>query len=145
MGRIERSKLIKRYHTLLTVRKVDNLTKESLLAAYGVESSTGLTEAQLEELCDYIQMNVNLTEEALEMDRWRKSVIRAIGRSLNAEGYMGYGVEYIKAVAVRAAEAESFNKITKQQLVNLYHAFRRKREVTERVMNKQKTDKTQLN
>ena len=145
MNGFERNKLTKRYHTLLRERGVDNLTKESLLSAYGAESSTELTNEQLKELCDYIQANVNQTDETIEMDVWRKRVIRVVSKSLEAEGNTGKGIEYAKAVAARAAGYDRFNEIPKGKLVNLYHAFGDKCRTTEKVLNRKTTDYKQLN
>lgn len=145
MERLERNKLIKRYHTLLSLRKVSNLTKESLLGAYGVSSSTELTNVQLKELCDYIQAEVNLTKEELELDRWRKSVIKVISKSLEIEDKGGHGCEYVKAVAARAAQYDKFNQIPKNKLIDIYHAFNNKCKITAKVLNKAIIDISQLN
>lgn len=141
----ERNRLIRQWHTLLTERGISNGVKMSLLAAYGAESSRDLKEADLRELVTYVRLNVNVSDEQMEMDRWRKSVIKVISKCLKLDGYTGKSCEYVKGVAMRAAEADSFNAIPKQQLINLYHAFRRKARVTKMVMRAETTEYEMIN
>lgn len=72
------------------------------------------------------------TNEALrnELDRKRKGVIRAIFRWGELQG-LEYTMEYVKAIACRAAGAESFNKISPEALTRLYHEFCRKQQVVQ--------------
>ena len=72
------------------------------------------------------------TNEALrnELDKKRKGVIRAISRWFELQN-KEVSMDYVKAVACRAAGAESFNKISPEALVRLYHEFCRKQHTQE--------------
>lgn len=61
------------------------------------------------------------------LDRKRKGVIRAIYRWLELRG-VNASMEYVKAIACRAAKADSFNRISPDALTRVYAEFCRKQE-----------------
>ncbi len=74
-------------------------------------------------------IEVNGTDAArATLDRKRKKVIGAIFRWFELRGQKPT-MDYVKAVACRAAGAESFNKISPEALNRIYHEFSRKQKV----------------
>lgn len=72
------------------------------------------------------------TNEALknELDLKRKGVIRAIFRWFDLQGRQ-VTIDYLKAVACRAAGADTFNSISNEALQRIYHEFCRKQKAQE--------------
>lgn len=62
------------------------------------------------------------------LDRKRKGVIRAIYRWLELRGVTNASMDYVKAIACRAAKADSFNRISPEALTRVYAEFCRKQE-----------------
>ncbi len=79
-------------------------------------STKELTPAELEELCNFFQNNIN------HLDKKRKRVIAAIFGMFNKMNKT-VSMEYVKAIACRAARYEAFNDIPASRLDSLYNAF----------------------
>ena len=118
----ERVNLIKRYHTLASVKHMTSDDREVFLEAWGVTSSTELTDAQLESACRILaRMNMNTDE-----NKWRKRVLAVIGAYLSLTGRddkARAGFDYIKAIACNAAKHERFNDIPVDKLRAIYASF----------------------
>ena len=65
--------------------------------------------------------------DRVELDRKRKGVIRAIFRWLELRG-VNASMEYVKAIACRAAKRDRFNDISLGELTRVYAEFCRKQE-----------------
>ena len=65
-----------------------------------------------------------------ELDLKRKGVIRAIFRWFDLQGRQ-VTIDYVKAVACRAAGADTFNSISIEALQRIYHEFCRKQKAQE--------------
>lgn len=116
--------LLKKFHSLCTQGSIPTDTKLAMIEGYGVESSKDLTNAQLMELCEYLDGIIN--PESAKADKLRKRLIAAIGGWLRAIGRDNEGIGYIKSVACRAAGCENFNRIPPERLTNLYNMFVKK-------------------
>ena len=64
----------------------------------------------------------------MKLDRQRKGVIRAIYRWLELRGVTNASMDYVKAIACRAAKADSFNRISPDALTRVYAEFCHKQE-----------------
>ena len=64
--------------------------------------------------------------DRVKLDRQRKGVIRAIYRWLELRGVTNASMDYVKAIACRAAKADSFNRISPDALTRVYAEFCRK-------------------
>lgn len=64
--------------------------------------------------------------DRVTLDRRRKGVIRAIYRWLELRGVTNASMDYVKAIACRAAKADSFNRISPDALTRVYAEFCRK-------------------
>ncbi len=117
----EHSHLLKRFHTLCGIAGVDNDAKQVILAQYGVESSKDLTNYELIEVCNRLDKQASPAFQ--EKDMWRKRLINAIGRYLEASGKDKSDIEMIKSIACRAAQTAYFNQIPLDRLRSLYNAF----------------------
>lgn len=69
--------------------------------------------------------------DRVKLDRQRKGVIRAIYRWLELRGVTNASMDYVKAIACRAAKADSFNRISPDALTRVYAEFCRKQEAVE--------------
>lgn len=74
--------------------------------------------------------------DRVKLDRQRKGVIRAIYRWLELRGVTNASMDYVKAIACRAAKADSFNAISLDELTRVYAEFCRKQKVVD-VMTKE--------
>ena len=92
--------------------------RQMLMSNYGVDTSTALDAHQLTDLVHSLEAHNNTT-----YNTWRKRLIGIIGKVLKAQGKEAT-MAYIKAVAVRAAGAKSFNSISLDRLRSLYNSFR---------------------
>ncbi|MDR1846734.1 MAG: hypothetical protein LBR17_01270 [Bacteroidales bacterium] len=116
----EQLRLIKRFHTLLSKLGMNGDDKADILYQYKVTSTKQLSCIQLIECCEYLQ---RLTSPQYnEMDKLRKRVIAAIDKWLRNNGKPSE-IEYIKALACRAAGENAFNKISKTKLTAIYNTF----------------------
>ena len=66
--------------------------------------------------------------DRVKLDRQRKGVIRAIYRWLELRGVTNASMDYVKAIACRAAKADSFNRISPNALTRVYAEFCHKQE-----------------
>lgn len=66
--------------------------------------------------------------DRVKLDRQRKGVIRAIYRWLELRGVTNASMDYVKAIACRAAKADNFNRISPDALTRVYAEFCRKQE-----------------
>lgn len=66
--------------------------------------------------------------DRVKLDRKRKGVIRAIYRWLELRGVTNASMDYVKAIACRAAKADSFNRISPDALTRVYAEFCHKQE-----------------
>lgn len=66
--------------------------------------------------------------DRVKLDRQRKGVIRAIYRWLELRGVTNASMDYVKAIACRAAKADSFNRISPDALTRVYAEFCHKQE-----------------
>ena len=115
--------LVRRYHTYCTRLGLEPYQKAAILEGYGVESSLELSNADLQNICNELERQ--LYPELVEIDKWRKRTMAAIGgwlKALNKES----NAAIIKAIACRAAGSKQFNSIPKERLINLYYAFLKK-------------------
>lgn len=120
-------RLVRKYHTLCSALGMTQDERESILEPYGVEHSTDLDDHDLLDLCASLerQADERKAAKAAELDRMRKQLIAAIGGWLKADGRYS-DINVIKGVATRAAGIADFNKIPKERLRNLIHAFNNK-------------------
>ncbi len=100
----QKNYLLRRFHALLGQTGAGTEGKRAMLASYGVESSRDLSAHELLDLCHKLEMQLHPDE--------------AENRQQNPA--------VIKAIACRAAQTDNFNKISKERLVSLYNAFRKK-------------------
>ncbi len=73
--------------------------------------------------------------DRVKLDRKRKGVIKAIFRWLELRGVTNASMDYVKAIACRAAKADSFNRISPDALARVYAEFCRKQESQSAVRN----------
>lgn len=119
----EQKRLIKKFHTLLGKANIGNDGKEAILSAYNVGSTRDLSIEELIEVCNAIDIKTN--PKLVELDKWRKRLMAAIGGWLRLMNVSG-GVGKIIAIACRAASRDQFNDIPLEQLRSLYYAFNKK-------------------
>ena len=113
-------KVLRKFHTLCSAAGMTADEKLALITSYGVESSADIDTHELIDLCYSLDRQVNG-----EMDRLRKRVLASIGGYLRGCG-REESIELIKAIACNATGYESFNRIPKERLCNLYNLFRNK-------------------
>jgi hypothetical protein len=126
----ENKRLIKKFHTLLSKQSNPGEFKSSMLISFGVTSIKDLTNGQLIEACNALDLVLN--PELQELDKLRKQLMASIGAWLRAMGRVG-NKQLIKAIACRSAKTEDFNKISKEKLRSLYSAFNKKKKDLETV------------
>ena len=83
-------------------------------------SAKELTAVEIDEL--YYELNKRASVTSQELDKKRKRLIAAIFgvfEKMNKKP----SVEYVKAIACRAAKEDDFNKIPAERLTSLYNAF----------------------
>lgn len=115
--------LLKQYHTLCSLLKLDRDTKLAMIAQYGVESSRDLSQHQLVDLCAWLSKQIAHAGGYTAMDTLRKRVIGVIGSYIELRGEDRRNLSLIKSIACRAAGSDSFNDIPRQRLQSLYNAF----------------------
>lgn len=104
----------------------DDEYRAMLFCNFGVASSKELSESQMARLIDSLSGSTAKRQaEREELDRCRKRLIAAIGGWLKSIGQYDNAnkVEYIKAIACRAAEKRTFNQIPHERLRSLYASF----------------------
>lgn len=112
--------MLKRFHTICSAQGIDAESKRAIVYSYGVGSSRDMSATQLSEACSRLQD----VKARPALDQLRKRLIAAVGGWLRVTG-RAEGIDMIKAIACRAARRENFNEIPREQLNNLYYAFRR--------------------
>lgn len=116
----QRDYLLKKFHILCGQAGLQSYEKAALVGGYGKTTSADLTVQDLLDVVDKLEKQLN--PDLVDMDVWRKRVIAAIGGFLNLLK-RSQNINEIKAIACRATEYESFNRIPKQRLINIYYAF----------------------
>lgn len=116
--------LLKKFHTLCSLRGMSAEEKRAVVASYGVESSRDIDTHDLVDLCAKLSAEVDGGRSA-ELDKLRKRAMASIGGYLRLAGYSS-SVGSIKGVACRATGYVSFNKIPAERLRNLIYAFNNK-------------------
>lgn len=115
--------LVKRFHTFCTRLGLEAYEKAAILEGYGVASSLDLSNSDLQRVCADLERQLN--PELVELDKWRKRLMAAIGgwlSLLNKEA----NANVIRAIACRASGYGQYNDIPKERLINLYYAFVKK-------------------
>jgi len=120
----KKTKLLKKYHTLLRMQGVDNEAKMAMLAGYGVKSSKDLTIAQLVDIIVKLEGGGTEQKSKNVLDIYRKRVFAAAYAWLNLLDNPNVGnADYVKSICCRKLGYKDFNKIPQQQLINLYNGF----------------------
>jgi len=120
----QQKRLLRRFHTLCSRLGMDDETKRVMLYAYGVDSSRDLSSRDLTDLCTKLEQTLN--PQLIDLDVWRKRLIASIGGWLSAMS-RPENIKIIKAIACRAAQADTFNNIPLERLRSLYSAFNKKK------------------
>lgn len=115
--------LLKRFHTLCTKLGMSADDKATVIEGFGVDSSRDMSAEQLQQACDALDKRIN--PELIEIDRWRKRVMGAIGGFLRLTS-QEQNIDKIKAIACRATGFATFNMIPKERLINTYYNFLKK-------------------
>jgi hypothetical protein len=127
----EKDRMIIKYHVLCRKLELRPDEKAAMLESYGCESSKDLS---INDLIDVIgKLELQLNPELLKLDTWRKRVIASIDGYLVKINYGKANINLIKSIAVRAAEAKTFNEIPLARLMNIYYAFVNKQKDTANV------------
>lgn len=116
--------LLKKFHTLCSVLGMTADEKQSLIEAYGVESSRDIDTHDLVDICAKLSKQAG-NQKQQDYDRQRKQCMAAIGSWLKMCG-RECNATIIKAIACRAAKKDDFNKIPLERLRNLVYLFNNK-------------------
>jgi len=143
----EQKRYIKKFHTLLGRTGGGENAKKAILQSYGVASSRDLSVAELIEVCDALDRELN--PELAKLDTNRKQLIAAIS---SYHRVMGVDIfqkkyedctpyekqqrnQYAKGTAEKASGIADFNDIPLNQLHGLYNGFVKNRKHIEAVDN----------
>ena len=97
--------------------------KKSIVSQYSGGKTNSISDLLRNYPAIYYRMKREFTNEAYnELDAARKRLIACLFDYLKQKGIQA-NMEYVKAVAVRAANKTEFNEITISQLKQLYQAF----------------------
>lgn len=118
--------LLKRFHTACGRLGMSSDDKREVLSSYGCESSADMNNEDLLDIC--FKLEKQMDPALQELDTWRKRVMASIGSYLDFIG-KDQRPELIKAIACRATNCNEFNRITLEQLRNVYSAFTKKTKV----------------
>lgn len=134
----DKNRLIRKFHTLITINGISEDEKQMILHSYGVDSSIQLNEHDLEEICNDLRGKTFRRDVDYTLDKPRKRVIKAIGAYLDsANAHRGkktdITIDMIKAIACRAAGAIRFNAISACKLAMIYNTFCNERKSVEEV------------
>ncbi len=116
--------LLKKFHTLCSVLGMSTEEKQSLIEAYGVESSRDIDTHDLVDICGKLSEQAG-GKQYQDYNKLRKQCMAAIGSWLKMCGREG-NATIIKAIACRAARKADFNDIPKERLRNLVYLFNNK-------------------
>ncbi len=122
--------LLKKFHTLCGKAGIGEENKRAIIGSYGHVSSRDMSARELLDACEKI--DISMRPDAAELDKWRKRLIAAIFGWRKALGKPS-NMNEVKAIACRAAQAESFNAIPLERLRSLYYAFTKKQKDLEMV------------
>lgn len=117
------NKLLAKFHILLSKCPDPATAKEEILTSYNCNSSRYLSEAQLAEACNALELS--LDPQLAELNRSRKRLMASIGAWLKAMNKHS-NADIIIGIACRASGKSRFNNIPLDQLRSLYYAFRKK-------------------
>lgn len=117
----KKKRLIRQFHIVCTKNGIRGSKKEMMYESMGIESSTELTEAQLDEV---------IRSLVADGDKWRKRVLAAIFSWCKDINLNDYDTERVISIACRAAGYKSFEKIPVSRLRNVYYEFVRKSRTT---------------
>ncbi len=121
-----KTKLLKKYHTLLCQQGANNEAKMAMLAGYGVESSKDLTLAQLVDIIVKLEGGDTEQHSKNPLDIYRKRVFGAAYDWLKIMDDPNEGnADYVKAICCRKTGYKNFNKIPKNRLISLYEGFKK--------------------
>ena len=116
--------LLKKFHTLCSVLGMTADEKQSLIEAYGVESSRDIDTHDLVDICAKLSKQAGGHKQQ-DYDKLRKQCMAAIGSWLKMCGRES-NATIIKAIACRATKKTDYNKIPLERLRNLVHLFNNK-------------------
>lgn len=116
-----RKSLLIQYHVLCKRLEMQPHEKAALLEGYGVDSSADLS---IQDLIDVVGKLEKIINPKLEkLDTWRKRVIASIDGYLKKMSDEHRHISKIKAIAIQATGAKTFNQIPLERLISIYHAF----------------------
>nr|DAX96978.1 MAG TPA: Protein of unknown function (DUF1018) [Caudoviricetes sp.] len=129
--RAEQNTIFKEIYKMATLKALmTSLSKQGLQEQRGeiiydftsgrTSSAKELTASEIDEL--YYELNKRASAKSQELDKKRKRLIAAIFgvfEKMNKKP----SIEYVKAIACRAAKEDDFNKIPAERLTSLYNAF----------------------
>lgn len=150
----ERTKLLRRFHTLCALNGLTVEQKRALVGGYGFASSADMPPERLLNACTVLQRQLDRRARAAgdagrdavaggrpadcggraqEMDRLRKRCLKALCRYLDVRGAAPADkIGYAKGIACRAARKTTFNRLTAAQLRAVTAYFNQERETLER-------------
>ena len=118
---VNKSKLIKRFNTLLSNAGIKEEGKRGILAQYGATSTLDLDEQTIEEICN--RLGGVISSDQAELNKMRKQLMASIYQYLKAFGTPTNNPEYVKAIACQGGGFDDFNAIPKERLRSLIHSF----------------------
>ena len=127
MAERDQKNYIRKFKTLLNAGGISRDAELAMLAAYGVESCNDLTIHELIELCGKLELEVD--PQLAQFDYLRKRLIATVSGWLTEIGKVDISINYVKAVACRAAGVDSFNKIGESALKSVTAEFARKEKI----------------
>lgn len=132
----------RKLHFLCSRLGIDREILKTMVWNYTSQRTTHSKEMykhECQSLIDFLSETANPNRErrtaagradVMTIDRKRKGVIKAIYAYLESTG-MQPSMEYVKAIACRAAGKDDFNKISPAELGRIYAEFCKKRHVAE--------------
>ena len=117
-------------HRMKAIAAMSDEDYRAMLASYGVEHSTELSDAQLSDLRGRMHQLTDGAARADERASWMKRVWCVVGTWLRANGWKDDSAA-IRTVICRAARKKSTREITLSHLKQIYHAWKVKCEQTE--------------
>lgn len=130
-------------HRMKAIAAMSDEDYRAMLASYGVEHSTELSDAQLSDLRgrmhqltdaeNAVRLHAWSDDTLRKANVWRKRVYAVIGSWLTASGYQNTA-QAIRTVACRAAHRKRFANITPSELKQIYHSWKKKEATIKGVM-----------
>ena len=130
----------RKLHYLCSRLGIDKETLQTMVWNYTAQRTTRSKEMykhECQSLIDFLSETANPNRErrtaagradVMTIDRKRKGVIKAIFAHLEQQG-MQPTMEYVKAIACRAAGKDDFNKLSPAELSRIYAEFCKKQRV----------------